>query len=185
MAHQEEGLVTNVTPYEKFLREAIQEKKKELDALYDEFAHANRFRKQAIKRRIDQVSQNIDITSKDLDKFMSGVSWLREPTKERDEKAEKLKEVPVDEEKASALAAKPTQTAAPAVAKPATPVAKPVGGQPTATPSASTPLRSPSTSTPVVGTPKPSIASTPKPEETKPAQKAEDKKPSEEKKDSA
>ena len=155
MSHQEEQSATKkITPYEAFLKSSLDDSKKQLDELYNEFAKANILRKRSIKREIEIVNQNIEITSKDLQKYVNAMSWLREPTHERDEKAEELKKVPVDEEKAAAPAAKPavapvarptpTTVAKPTVSTPAvaqprptsTPVAKP-------TPVTSTPVAKP------------------------------------------
>ena len=168
MSHQEEQAVgKHVTPYETFLRQAIEDSKKQLDELYNEFARSNAIRKRVIKQQIAIVNQNIDITTKSLQKYLNAMTWLREPTKERDEKAEELRKVPVDEEKPA-----PPKPAAPAAAapKPATP-APSVSAQPRPT---SMPVGAPS-KPPTVGTP---IG--------KPVQKPEEeKKESEEKKDSS
>lgn len=174
MSHQEEQAATKkITPYEKFLREAIDDGKKQLDELYNEFAKANSLRKRSIKRAIEIANQNIEITSRDLQKYVNAMSWLREPTRERDEKAEELKKVPVDEEKAATPAAKPAAS----VARPApTSVAKPVVGAPSVAAQprpTSTPV---ATSTPVTST---TVA---KPVPSKPV---EEKKETEEKKESA
>ncbi len=173
MSHQEEQAVgKRVTPYEIFLRQAIEDSKKQLDELYNEFAKSNAIRKRAIKQQIALVNQNIDITTKSLQKYLNAMTWLREPTKERDEKAEELRKVPVDEEK-------------PAAPKPAAPAAKPPAA---AAPKPSTPPPSVSgpprpTSTPVGAQPKPPTVGTPV---AKPVQKPEEeKKESEEKKDSS
>ena len=168
MSHQEEQVVSkHVTPYEIFLRQAIEDSKKQLDELYNEFAKANAIRKRAIKQQIALVNQNIDITTKSLQKYLKAMTWLREPTKERDEKAEELRKVPVDEEKPAAPAARPPAAVAP---KPSTPP-----------PSVSSPPRP--TSTPVGAQSKPPAVGTPV---AKPVQKPEEeKKESEEKKDSS
>ena len=173
MSHQEEQAVgKHVTPYEIFLRQAIEDSKKQLDELYNEFANSNAIRKRTIKQQIALVNQNIDITTKSLQKYLNAMTWLREPTKERDEKAEELRKVPVDEEK-------------PAAPKPAAPATKPPAA---AAPKPSTPPPSVSasprpTSTPVGASPKPPTVGTPI---GKPVQKPEEeKKESEEKKDSS
>ena len=170
MSHQEGQVVTkNITPYEKFLRDAIEDSKKQLDELYNEFAKANSIRKRGIKREIATVNQNIELTTRDLQKYIQAMSWLREPTKERDEKAEEMNKVPVDEEKA----------AVPPPAKPPTPAAPGAAPKPVvSTPATAQPRP---TSTPVVGTPKPATVGTPMAKPVPP--KVEEKKESEEKKE--
>jgi hypothetical protein len=159
MSQQQEQIQErHITPYETFLREAIEKTKKERDELYNQFAHANPVMRAVIKRSIERATQNIEITTKELQKYSSGTSWLREPSKERDEKAEELKKVPVDEVKAPAPTpvAKPIAPATPAgTAKPA-PVPqlaaapKPVATQPAqAVASPSPPAPAPNVSKPV------------------------------------
>ena len=69
------------TPYEKYLRGEIDEQKKYLDSLYDEFARTGPVNKQLLKRKIDETLQNIDLLGKELAKFGYGLSWLRERSK--------------------------------------------------------------------------------------------------------
>ena len=78
------------TPYEEYLRQSLVDERARLDSLYNEFAKSGPVRKQILKGKIDEALQNIDLLSHDLDKYNSGLSWLREPSKERDEKAEHL-----------------------------------------------------------------------------------------------
>ena len=132
-----------MTPYEEYLKEAILLEKRNLDDLYDKFAHS-RLGKQVIKRRIDETLQNIDLLSLELAKYDLGLSWLRESSELRDVKSkqlEKLKEEPQ--------------------AKPATPAARPAAS---VRPTIGTPVK-PSVGTPV-GTSRPMIG-TPKKEEKK------------------
>ena len=82
------------TPYEKYVREGIDAEKRNLDSLYNEFAKSNSINKQIVKRKIDESIQNIELLQKELEKFGAGLSWLREPSKDRDEKAEHLEKIP-------------------------------------------------------------------------------------------
>lgn len=130
------------TPYEKFLQENLEEKRKRLDSLYTEFARANTVKKQIIKRQIDDVKQNIEILSRDIEKYGHGLTWLREASKNRDTKSEHLEKVQIAE----------------AENKPATPpIARPSGA-------AQAVSTRPTVGTPV-GTPRPTIG---KPVGTKP-----------------
>lgn len=108
------------TPYEKFLRQSIEDQKKELDHLYNKFAHANSIEKRLLKSQIDKTIQNIDIVQKEFRKYVEGLAYLREPSKIRDEKAENLGEL---EETQSP---KPQAQAS----TPAAPGARPVIGRP-------------------------------------------------------
>src|ERR1700730_6074844 len=98
------------TPYEQFLRQSIEEQKAERDKLFNEFARANPFRKQLLKRKIEEINQNLGLLSADLEKYKEGLEWLREPSKERDEKAEHLPKL-AKEEATPAPAAAPTGSA--------------------------------------------------------------------------
>ena len=109
-----------ITPYEKFLRQSIEDQKKELDQLYNRFAHAHSIEKRLLKSQIDKTIQNIDIVQKELQKYVEGLAYLREPSKIRDQKAENLGEL---EETA------PPKPQAQAAA-PAAPGARPVIGRP-------------------------------------------------------
>ena len=104
------------TPYEKYVREGIDAEKRNLDNLYNEFAKSNSINKQVVKRKIDETIQNIELLQKQLEKYGAGLSWLREPSKERDEKAEHLEKIQEEPQK-------------PATA-PSTPAAKPTVGSP-------------------------------------------------------
>lgn len=138
------------TPYEEYLNQSIVEERARLDSLYNEFAKSNPIKKQILKRRIEEAIQNIDLLSKDLGKYKNGLSWLREPSKERDEKAEHL---PKLEKEEAAPVAKPA--AAPAAQPARAAVARPTIGKPIgAAPGASTPKASqPAAPRPAVGTP--------------------------------
>jgi len=139
------------TPYEEYLKQSITLEKARLDSLYNEFAKSNPIRKQLLRAKIEEATQNIDLLSRDLDKYMNGLSWLREPSHERDEKAEHLPKL--EKEAAAPLpaatAAKPGQAAKPVVARPT--IGKPVGSAPGGpSPSISTAGVAPR---PIVGTP--------------------------------
>ncbi len=157
---------TAKTPYEEFLSQTLVEERAHLDSLYNEFAKSNLIRKQILKTQIDEAIQNIDLISKDLAKYMNGLSWLREPSKERDEKAEHLPKLE-KEEAAPAPQAKPAspgQVARPAVTRPT--IGKPIGA---GSPAAPAPAAQVAASRPTVGTPagsRPTIGTpvgTPKP----------------------
>jgi hypothetical protein len=144
------------TPYEEYLKQSITEERARLDSLYNEFAKSNPVTKQIVKRRIEEVIQNIDLLSKDLDKYVNGLSWLREPSKERDEKAEHLPKL--EKEAAPPVAAPkpgaPAPQAKPAVARPT--IGKPIGTA-NSTPAPATPASSaprPTVGTPAVSRPK-------------------------------
>jgi hypothetical protein len=140
-------LQKSMTSYEQFLRESLEGERRELDKLYDEFAHANSIRKQLIKVQIDRTIQNLQLISYDLEKYQTALSYLRETSKERDELSEHLGDV---DEKALAQEAKtpsapsakgptpaPSSTPQP---RPAPAVAgRPAIGKPLATAQASTP----------------------------------------------
>jgi len=138
------------TPYERYIRENIDEEKKNLDNLYDEFAKTNSINKQIVKRKIDIANQNIELLKHELEKYGSGLSWLREPSKDRDEKAEHLEKIQEEPQ------AKPATAAATP-----TPGARPTVGM--SRPSVDTTIGAPR---PAVGTPKPQIGT---PTGTKPA----------------
>jgi hypothetical protein len=138
------------SPYEEYLKQTLVEERAHLDSLYNEFAKSNPIRKQMLKTQITEAIQNIDLLSKDLEKYMNGLSWLREPSKERDEKAEHLPKLE-KEEAAPAPQAKPAapgQVAKPAVARPT--IGKPIGASSPATLAPVAPAAAPR---PTVGTP--------------------------------
>jgi hypothetical protein len=141
---------TAKTPYEEYLRQSLIEERARLDSLYNEFAKSNPIRKQLLKGKIDEALQNIDLLSKDLDKYMNGLSWLREPSKERDEKAEHLPKL----EKEEAAPTPQAKLAAPGQAKPV--VARPTIGKPIGSTSSAS---APAVARPAVGAP---VASRPK-----------------------
>ena len=135
------------TPYEDYLRQSITDEKARLDSLYNEFAKSNPIKKQILKRQIEEVMRNIELISADLEKYGHGLSWLREPSKERDEKAEHLPKL----EKEAAPPAPAAKSAAPGQAKPVPTrpvIGKPVGA--TSAPQTSQPVaQRPSIGTPV------------------------------------
>jgi hypothetical protein len=119
-----------MTPYEQFLRQNLETEKQKAQSLAEAYSKAKGLRKIALKRDLDQISQNVQILSRDLEKYVQGLHWLREPTKERDEKAEHLKPVPADvfgpvTPKAQAAPPKPG-TAPAATTRPQ--IGTPVGG---------------------------------------------------------
>jgi hypothetical protein len=171
---------TAKTPYEEYLRQSIIEERARLDSLYNQFAKSNPISRQFLKRKIQESIQNIDLLSKDLDKYMHGLSWLREPSKERDEKAEHLPKLEKEAAAAPAAAPKPAPGPAPATAqapaahrptvgtpvgirpKIGTPVGTPVGQKaptqqaqppPSQQPVQSSQAAQPAAPRPVVGTP--------------------------------
>ena len=130
------------TFYEKFLQESLEETRKQLDELYNEFARSNSVRKQALKLQIDEAKQNIEILSHDLEKYDQGLSWLREASKNRDFKSEHLEKVQVAEAENKPAPQVPARPAAGAQTAPTRPmVGTPVGGT------------RPTVGKPVVGTP--------------------------------
>jgi hypothetical protein len=159
----------DLTPYEKFLRESLEDEKKKLGQLNEQLSKAGRLRKIHIKRQLDMVNQNIQLLSRDLKNYESGLHWLREPSKERDEIAEHLKPVPIEAIMAQApKPATPPQTAraAPTVGTGPPSAAPPVGRPPTVgqpigsksqsdvqRPSTPSPQQAPRVGTPVVGKP--------------------------------
>lgn len=171
------------TPYEKYLLEGIDEEKKQLDRLYDEFAKTGPVNKQLLKRKIDKTLENIDLLGKELAKYGYGLSWLREPSKERDEKAEHLEKVAEEPQAAEASSNQPKPSTGatrpiigtPVGAKPSvgTPVAKPaVGASVASRPSVGTPVGKPTVGTPVGkqgGTPAQPLDTEKAPENTAPA----------------
>jgi hypothetical protein len=145
------------TQYEKYVCANIDAEKQHLDNLYNEFAKANSLNKQVLKRKIDDTIQNIELLQKELEKYGAGLSWLREPSKERDEKAEHLEKI--QEEKPAA----PPPT--PAVGTPRPSVGTPVGARPQVGTQVGTPrpqVGAPVGSKPQVGTPvaKPQVGTT-------------------------
>src|SRR5579863_6327169 len=87
--------VAETTPYEKFISDSLDADKKELESLNEELKRVGVLRRRMLSSRIAKLTQNIQILSSDLSKYGRGLSWLREPTKERDEKAEHLGPVDV------------------------------------------------------------------------------------------
>jgi hypothetical protein len=84
------------TPYEKFLRESLEEHKKQLEGLKQRYEKSNRLTRIVLKKKIEEITKNIELMSEDLNKYVQGLSWLREPSKKRDEKAEHLKPVSME-----------------------------------------------------------------------------------------
>ncbi len=130
------------TFYEKFLQENLEETRMQLDELYNEFARANSIRKQALKRQIDETKQNIEILSRDLEKYDHGLTWLREASKNRDFKSEHLEKVQVAEAENKPATQAPARPATGAHATPTRPM---VGTPVSAT--------RPTIGKPVIGTP--------------------------------
>jgi hypothetical protein len=142
------------TPYEEYLRQSITDEKARLDSLYNEFAKSDPIRKRLLKGQIEEALQNIDLLSHDLDKYRYGLSWLREPSRERDEKAEHLPKLKEETTPAAAPAPKAGQPAKPLVASRPM-IGKPVGSAPapsSAPPKPSTPT-APAAPRPTIGTP--------------------------------
>lgn len=132
------------TPYEKYVRENIDAERQNLDNLYNEFAKANSLEKQVIKRRIDETLQNIDLLQQELRKYGAGLTWLREPSKNRDDKASHLEKI--QEEKP----ATPPPAAKPAAAGQRPTIGAPVGKpQVGTTPKVGAPVGKPTVGTPV------------------------------------
>ncbi|MGI0090453.1 MAG: hypothetical protein ACREBS_01970 [Nitrososphaerales archaeon] len=145
------------TPYERYLRQSIEDEKKHLDNLYTEFARSNSVRKQFLKQKIEETTQNIMLISRDLEKFGRGLSWLREPSKERDDKSERLEKISEQEPPARAPAAKPPAMGTGTPARPSPSSApRPVIGTPMPT------------ARPVVGTPKQQVGAKPSQAASKP-----------------
>ena len=82
MSHTEN---IDLTPYEKFLRASLEDAKRRADALSKEYSTSGPLKKMQVKRELDLANQNIELLSQDLAKYESGLHWLREPTKERDD----------------------------------------------------------------------------------------------------
>jgi hypothetical protein len=137
-----------LTPYEEFLQKALEEKQRELDQLNKKFAKTNPIRRIALKRELERLNEEIQILSADLEKYRRGLEWLREPTKERDEKSEKLGAVPLE----AILGTKGAETATVATPVPSQISARPTVGTPvpSARPTVGTPV---SSARPTVGTP--------------------------------
>lgn len=148
-----------LTPYEQFLRQNLESEKSKAESLAQAYSKARGLRKIALKRQLDQLNQNIQILSNDVQKYLNGLEWLREPTKERDEKAEHLK--PVAIEAITGQAPKPTASAAqraapvastrPQIGTPVSGQARPTIGQPK--PAASTAAPAPSSPPPIQNPP--------------------------------
>ncbi len=144
----------SMTPYEQFLRQSIEDQKAERDKLFNEFAKSNPVKKQLLKRKIEEINQNLALLSADLEKYMDGLGWLREPSKERDEKAEHLPKLAKEEAAAPAPAGAPPK-ATPTVSGPT--IGKPIGAASSTPGAAPTPAARPATGVPAprptVGTP--------------------------------
>jgi hypothetical protein len=184
------------TPYEKYILKNIDEEKKNLDNLYNEFAKSGSINKQLLKRKINETIENIELLKKELEKYRMGLSWLREPSKIRDEKAEHLEKIPEEPQQAATPVATPSTPAGrPTVGTPrpsvGTPIgSKPIVGTPSPQPQAGTPAARPTVGTPVgqprpqvgtpigsrpqVGTPKPAAASEKKEGEEDKSKESED-----------
>ncbi len=140
-----------LTPYEQFLKETLEEKKKQLELLNQQLPNANPIRKRLLKRQIGEMIHDIELMSKDLGKYVEGLKWLREPSKERDEKAEHLKPVPTEAIPKPAAPSTPAPRAGGPLPAPTTPVARPVVasstavGQPTPTTTEAPRIPSPTT----------------------------------------
>lgn len=135
----------SLTPYENFLLESLEETRKKLDTLYNEFARANSVRKQALKGEIDAVKQNIEILTRDIEKYGLGLTWLREASKSRDLKSEHLEKVQIAEAENKPAPATPSATTSQAAP------ARPTVGTPIGTPRPT--IGKPVGAKPVVGTP--------------------------------
>jgi hypothetical protein len=146
------------TPYERYVRENIEEEKRNLDNLYNEFAKSNSINKQIVKRKIDIANQNIELLKTELEKYGAGLTWLREPSKDRDEKAEHLEKIQEEPQAKPAPVAAPTTPAGrPTVGTPRPSVGTPIGAKPSiGTPRPTVGTAKPSVGTPV-GAPKPTI----------------------------
>ena len=147
-------------PYEKYIQEEIIIEKTNLDRLYSEFAKSNSIGKEILKRKIDETLQNIELLQKELEKYGAGLSWLREPSKERDEKAEHLEKIQ-EEPKPAATPAKPVAGAV----RPS--VGTPVGAKPSVVTPVKPQVGTPVGAKPTVGTPKPAVGTpvgTPRPQ---------------------
>lgn len=157
--------VTEMTPYEKFISDSLEADKKELELLNDEFKRAGILRRRMLSSRIAKLTQNIQILSSDLSKYGRGLSWLREPTKERDEKAEHLGPVDVSAiigQAKPAVPAPPPKPIAPVGARvgsspPSVGVARPTSVSVGTKPSVSVGTKPVGVGTPTVGTPRPSV----------------------------
>ena len=150
MSHTKE-----ITPYEQFLIDSIEDQTSKYNIINSKFLKSRGMRKMLLKRQLDEVSQNIEIVKKDLAKYESGLSWLREHTKERDEKSEHLGAVDVSAILGSqkpapaapgAAAAKPAPQGGSPVGKPAVTVGSPVSR---AAPSVGTPVARPAVGSPI------------------------------------
>ena len=129
------------TPYEKFLRASLEEVKRKADALSKEYSTSGPLKKMQVKRELDLANQNIELLSQDLAKYEGGLQWLREPTKERDEKAEDLKPVPIEAITGAAKqAAQVPEAVAPATNQASAPVSKPPTPNQPAAPRVGTPI---------------------------------------------
>jgi hypothetical protein len=187
------------TPYEKFLRESIEGEKTRLEQLTKDLEKANRLKRVMLKRQLDEINQNIQLLSADLEKYEQGLSWLREPTHERDEKAEHLGPVDITAitgpkpatpsavpKPATAVGAKPPVPPL-AGAKPATPqaIGRPIVSQPLATSrAASSPAGQPTTPSVQTGQPSQPAAQEVKPQPKPLPAKSEEEK-SQDEQDSA
>jgi hypothetical protein len=138
-------LQVTMTPYEQFLRQSIEDQKAERDKLFNDFARANSIKKQFLKRRIEEVNQNLALLSADLEKYKEGLGWLREPSKERDEKAEHLPKLAKEE-------AAPVPAASAGAPKVPSTVTRPTIGKPIGSATPASGNAQPAVSNPVTAT---------------------------------
>lgn len=158
-------LETEPTPYEQFLRQNLEEERRRLDELNREYSSARGLRKFFLKRELDSINQNIQILTADLRIYENiGISWLREPTKKRDEKAEHLKPVPAEAlgVKKQETSATPSQARVPPKVSPTVGVRPPVAGTP-----------SPTVGRPIIGQPRPAQVVSGTPQASQNSEKAQ------------
>jgi hypothetical protein len=160
-----------MSPYENYLHQTLEIQKKRAEELALKYPKSRGLGKMMVKRELDRLNENIQILSRDLDKYadMVALDWLREPTKERDEKAEHLKPVPADAIGGATKATAPTPGSATAKAQPqgrpqiGTPTGgRPVIGQPPGSapsPQVSTLVPKPTNASPAQTTGRPRIGS--------------------------
>ncbi len=130
----------HMTPYEKYLRQTLDDEKRKLEKLNIEYSKANPIKKMRLKAELEQVSQNILLLSADLHHFENtGLEWLREPTKERDEKSEGLKPVQIEAITGQATSGQKATPSASTSAV-AQPKGAPIVGRPVGAPAMSRPM---------------------------------------------
>jgi hypothetical protein len=135
----------HTTPYERYLQQTLNGEKIKLDELNAEYSKANPIKKIQLRRELDLVTQNVRLLSADLSHYENtGLEWLREPTKERDEKSESLKPVPIEAITGQAAAGQKSSPAA----SPGTSASQPKGA-----PMVGRPVGSPTVGRPAVGQP--------------------------------